>query len=36
MFTIDTLTIFGLVSAGVVIAALIAICKLRGCNKPIC
>ncbi len=36
MFTLDTLTIFGLVSTAVVIAVLFTICKLRGCNKPIC
>ncbi len=36
MFTLDALTIYGLVSAGVVVAVLFAICKLRGCNRPIC
>lgn len=36
MFTLDTLTIFGLVSAGIVVAVLLIICKLGDCNRPIC
>ncbi len=36
MFTLDTLTVIGLISAGVVVAVLFTLCKLRGCNRPIC
>jgi len=34
--TFDLLTISGIIALLVVIAALLTLCKLRGCNKPIC
>jgi hypothetical protein len=30
------LTIFGLFAAAVVLIVLAVICKLKGCNKPVC
>ncbi len=36
MFIVDTLTVYGLMAALAVVAVLYTICKLRGCNKPIC
>jgi hypothetical protein len=34
--TFDTLTLFGMISAAAVVAVLFTLCKLRGCNKPVC
>ena len=36
MMELDMLSIIGIVSAVVVVAVLFALCKIRGCNKPIC
>ena len=32
----DILTFVGLFAAAAVVAVLFVICKLKGCNKPIC
>jgi hypothetical protein len=32
----DNLTIAGLIFAAVVAAILILLCKLKGCDKPVC
>lgn len=34
--TVDTLTIIGVIAAVAVVAVLFTLCKLRGCNKPVC
>lgn len=34
--TLDLLTMVGMVSAAVVVTILFVLCKLRGCNKPVC
>ena len=36
MMELDMLSIIGIVSAVVVVAVLFTLCKIRGCNKPIC
>ena len=36
MFNLDYLTFYGLVAALGVVAVVYTLCKLRGCNKPIC
>lgn len=36
MMELDMLSIIGIVSAVVVVAVLLTLCKIRGCNKPIC
>ena len=36
MLYFDLLTIVGLISAATVVVVLFVLCKLRGCNKPIC
>ena len=33
---LDMLSIIGIVSAVVVVAVLFTLCKIRGCNEPIC
>jgi hypothetical protein len=33
---LDTLTIIGIVIAAAVVLVLVTLCKIRGCNKPIC
>ncbi len=34
--SLDLLTIAGIISAAVVVAVLFTLCKLKGCNKPLC
>ncbi len=34
--TLDILSIVGAISAVLVVVVLFALCKIRGCNKPIC
>ena len=36
MFYVDSLTIAGLAFATAVVFVLFVICKLKGCDKPIC
>ena len=36
MLTFDMFTIIGLISVAVVVTVMITLCKLKGCNKPIC
>ena len=33
---LDILSVIGIVSAVLVVAVLFTLCKIRGCNKPIC
>lgn len=34
--TFDNFTLAGIIFALVVVVVLFSLCKLRGCNKPIC
>lgn len=34
--TFDILSFVGIVSTVLVVVLLVALCKIRGCNKPIC
>jgi len=34
--SLDLLTIVGIISAAVVVVVLFTLCKLKGCNKPLC
>lgn len=36
MFTFDLLTLVGMASIALVGVVLFALCRLRGCNKPVC
>lgn len=36
VMSLDILSIVGIISVALVIAVLFTLCKLRGCNKPIC
>lgn len=36
MMSLDAFSVVGIVAAGLVVVMLIILCKIRGCNKPIC
>lgn len=36
MFTLDLLTIIGIAAIATIGAVLFTLCRLRGCNKPLC
>lgn len=36
MFTFDLLTIIGIAAIAMIGVVLFTLCRLRGCNKPLC